>query len=150
MDFAELKRKAEAGSCPAESILGAYYLSGYGSIEVNYQEAFRFLSAAAGKGASRAIANLAHMYEEGLGIPQDVAKAVQLYERVGELEFFAAIALGRIYSKGRGVPVDQQRAFKWYSAAVTFEGRVVDCNEELSEAKEYIGNSEPPKPNDRT
>ena len=29
-----------------------------------------------------------------------MAKAIQLYERVAHVEFFAAVALGRIYSEG--------------------------------------------------
>ena len=144
MDFAELKRRAEAGSCPAESVLGNFYLFGYGPIEVDYQEAFRFLTAAAKKGASRAIANLGYMYEEGLGVPKDVTKATELYERVGELEFFAAIALGRIYSKRSATSADQERAFKWYSVATGFDGRVSDCGE-LNEAKAYVSKREPPR-----
>jgi TPR repeat protein len=148
MDIAELKRKAAAGSCVAQGILGVHYLEGIG-VDVDYQEAFRLLSAAANQGASRAIANLADMYAQGLGIPQDIAKAIQLYERVGKVEFFAAIALGRIYSNRVGVPVDLDQAFEWYSAAVAFEGRVADCDE-LSEAKAYVSSSKRPKPNDST
>ena len=137
MDVTELKRKAEAGNCAAQSLIGAYYLFGHESIRIDYTEAFRFLSAAARRGSSRAVANLAFIYEEGLGIPRDIAKAIELYEAVGTVEFFAAVALGRIYSKGREVPVDPERAFRWYSAAAAFEGRIADCAE-LTEAKAYV------------
>jgi len=48
----------------------------------------------------RAIVSLGDMYAAGLGTPRDMAKAIQLYERVAHVEFFAAVALGRIYSEG--------------------------------------------------
>lgn len=137
MDITTLKLRAAEGSCAAQAILGLRYLFGDKGVEVDYKEAHRLLSAAAAQGASRAIANLGDMYAAGLGIPRDMAKAIQLYERVGHVEFFAAVALGRIYSKGVDVPVDPERASKWYAAALAFEGRVVDC-EELTEARTYL------------
>jgi uncharacterized protein len=69
-DINELRRKAEAGSCVAQSVLGLYYLYGL-EVEVDYSEAFRFLSAAAEQGASRAVLNLGYMHAKGLGIPQN-------------------------------------------------------------------------------
>src|SRR5437899_8433771 len=48
IDVPELRRRAEAGSCAAQSMLGGCYLYGY-EVEVDYKEAFRFLSAAANK-----------------------------------------------------------------------------------------------------
>ena len=138
MNIAELKRRAEEGSCAAQSILGLQYLYGSDEIAVDYEQAHRFLSTAANCGASRAIANLAEMYARGLGVPKDVPRAIQLYERVGKVEFFAAVALGRIYSKGIDVPTNAERALQWYSVAAEFEGRVADCEAELEEAKTYV------------
>ena len=141
MDVVELTRRAEAGSCAAQTALGLYYLFGYGPIEVDHGKAFRFLSLAAEKGASRAIANLGDMYARGLGIPQDVPKAIELYERVGRVEFFAALELGRIYSQGRGVAADQKKAVEWYFTVIRFERPEFNyeaLSEELNEAKEYV------------
>lgn len=118
MNFPELTRKAEAGSCAAQTTLGLYYLHGYGPVEVDYEKAFDLLSKATEKGASRAVANLADMYAQGLGVAQDIPKAIELYERVGTIEFFAALELGRIYAKGLGVPANPRKAFEWYSAVV--------------------------------
>jgi TPR repeat protein len=129
--------RAAEGSCVAQGTLGVCYLEGI-DVEVDSQEAFRLLLSAAAQGASRATANLADMYTNGFGIPRDMTKAIQLYERAGHVEFFAALALGRIYSKGVDVPVDTERAFKWYAAALAFEGRVVNCDEELTEARTYL------------
>lgn len=141
MNFPELTRKAEAGSCAAQTTLGLYYLHGYGPVEVDYEKAFDLLSKATEKGASRAVANLADMYAQGLGVAQDIPKAIELYERVGTIEFFAALELGRIYAKGLGVPANPRKAFEWYSAVVAFEREHFNCeglSEELNEAKEYI------------
>lgn len=137
MDVDCLRRKAAAGNSAAQTMLGISYLCGDEGLTVDYEQAFRLLSAAAASGASRAVVSLARMYQEGLGIPQNVAKAVQLYESVGKAEFLAAIALGRIYANGIGVPVDRYRALAWYSAAAAFGDRVIDCDE-LSEARAYI------------
>ncbi len=137
MDMTDLRNKAESGSCVAQSVLGMCYLSGI-DVEVNYQEAFRLLSAAANQGASRAVVNLARMYAEGLGVRKDVKEAMRLYKSVSSSEFLALIALARIYSRGVEVPVDSAEALRWYSAAVEWEGRVADC-EEIKEAKAYVG-----------
>jgi TPR repeat protein len=136
MNILELHQKAEAGSIVAQTVLGVYYLEG---IEVphDYQKAFRYLSAAAKRGASRAVLNLARMYAEGLGVPKDPDEAVRLYEAIGQVEFLAAIELGRIYSRGLTVPVDETKAARWYSAAVAQESNVADCDE-LREARAYL------------
>ncbi len=142
LNLVDLKSKAETGNSAAQAILGITYLYGTDGIEVDYTQAYRWLSAAAEKGVSRAIANLASMYEGGLGIQKDTAKAKHLYERVGRVEFMAALALGRIYSSGVDVPQDPVKAFRWYSAAVEFEADILDCDE-LREARAYIRTSVP-------
>jgi TPR repeat protein len=53
MNIAEFGRKAAAGSCAAQSVLGGCCLIGL-DVEVNYPEAFKLLSAAANQGSSRA------------------------------------------------------------------------------------------------
>jgi len=101
MNIPDLRRRADSGSAVAQALLGVCYL------EVNYVEAFRLLSAAADRGATRAITNLARMHANGLGIPKDVSNAIRLYESAAEAgEFLAQIELARIYSRGNDVPVD--------------------------------------------
>ncbi len=77
VDLSELRKRAEAGSTVAQSILGVCYLDGI-EVEADYSEAFRLLSSAAAKGAIRATAHLARMYAQGLGIPRDVSEATRL------------------------------------------------------------------------
>lgn len=113
MNIQELRRGADSGSRANQSLLGLYYLYGV-DVQVDYQEAFRLLSLA---GTSRAVANLAGMYAEGLGVPRDLAEAIRLYKAVGKSEFRAQLELGRIYSRGLGVAADPVEALRWYSAA---------------------------------
>ena len=149
MNIHELRRGADSGSRVDRSVLGLCYLYGV-DVQVDYKEAFRLLSMA---GTSRAVANLARMYAEGLGISKDTAKAIRLYKAVGRSEFRAQLELGRIYSRGLGVPIDPVEAFRWYSDAAAREER--DCVddpinaafvssgtfEEVQEAKAYVANA---------
>lgn len=140
MNISDLRQKAESGSLVAQAILGACYLDGI-EVEVDYGEAFRLLSAAAGRGAPRAMVNLARMYSTGLGIPKDVAEGIRLYNAAAEAgEFLAQIELGRIYSRGMGVAADSAEALRWYLAAAAQEHGVAAC-EELQEAKDYVANA---------
>ena len=136
-----MRRKADDGSCVSQCMLGLCYLYGI-DVEINYGEAFRFLSAAADQHSSRAVLNLARMYAQGMGMQQDVPKAIMHFEAVARPSdssdaFPARIELGRIFSRGLGVPVDKGVALKWYSSAleIAVEG---DDPEEMQEAREYI------------
>jgi hypothetical protein len=137
MKIADLRSEAAKGNVVAQSILGICYMDGI-DVEVDYQEAFRLLSAAADQGARRAVANLARIYDEGLGTQKNIPEAIRLYERAAKGgEFFAQIALGRIYSRGTDVPANPDEALIWYSAALAQEGSIDDC-QEMSEARNYV------------
>jgi len=141
MDIVDMRRKAEAGSCVAQGTLGICYLYGH-DVEVDYKEAFRFLSAAAEQGASRAVLNLGRMYAQGLGVPQNVSEAIRLLEAVGRPAsstdaFAARIELGRIFARGVGIPIDTESARKWYSAAIDLASDEEDP-EDLREARAYV------------
>jgi TPR repeat protein len=110
-DITDLRSKADGGSPVAQTALGICFLDGI-DVEVNYQEAFRLLSAASKQGTSRSVVNLARMYEEGLGVEKDMAEAIRLYKAVAKVEFFAQIALGRIYSSGKSVVADRNEALR--------------------------------------
>ena len=140
-DIEDMRRKAEAGLTPSQCVLGLFYLYGY-EVEKDYAKAFRFLSAAAEKGASRAVLNLGRMYAQGLGIPQNLPEAIRLFERAAKLVdssdgFAARIELARIFAQGLGVPVDVKLAQKWYAAAVDV-ATDEDDPEELKEARDSL------------
>jgi TPR repeat protein len=136
MDIEELHRKAELGSCVAQTILGISYLYGY-DVEVDYKKAFRLLSAA---GTSRATLNLGIMHAKGLGIPQNIPEAIRLFEAVAKPSdssdaFAARIELGRLYSTG--LSVDSANAIRWSKAAIALASDDED-SEDIREAKAYI------------
>jgi TPR repeat protein len=149
MNIQELRKQADSGSRVNQSVLGLCYLYGV-DVQIDYQEAFRLLSLA---GTSRAVANLARMHAEGLGLPKNMAEAIRLYKAVGKSEFRAQLELGRIYSRGLGVPTDTVEALRWYSAAAAREDD--DCvddpitaafvgsgtSEEIHEAKAYVASA---------
>jgi hypothetical protein len=141
VDVEEMRRKAEAGSCVAQSLLGISYLYGI-DVKVDYQEAYRFLSAAASQGATRAVLNLGIIHAKGLGIPQNIPEAIRLFEVVakpsdGSDAFAARIELGRLYSSGLGSPSDPDKALSWYKSAIVLTSGRED-SEEFKEAMRYI------------
>jgi TPR repeat protein len=141
MDIEEKRRKAEAGSCVAQTILGISYLYGY-DVEVDYKEAFRFLSSAATQGTSRAVLNLGIMHAKGLGIPQNIPEAIRLLETVAEPSdssdaFAARIELARLYSSGLSFPVDPIKALRWYKEAIALASDDEE-SEDLREARDFV------------
>lgn len=139
-----MRRRAEAGDCPSQCTLGLCYLYGI-DMEVDYQEAFRFLAAAAEKGASRAILNLGRMYARGLGIPRDVPEAIGRFETAAALSgsgdaFQARLELGRLYAHGLGVPVDKGKALRWYALALEIATNE-DDEDEVKEIRQYVEQS---------
>jgi TPR repeat protein len=138
MDITSLKQRAESGNVVAQSVMGICRLEGLFGVPVDYSEALRFLSGPAENGAPRALACLARMYAEGLGVDQNIDQAISLYKRAAiNNDFLAQIELGRIYAHGKGVPVDPVQALTWYSAAVAQSHLVGDCDE-LAEGKAYL------------
>jgi TPR repeat protein len=140
-DIYEMHLQAKAGSCVAQTFLGLSYLYG-DDVEVNYEEAFKLLSAAAKRGGSRATIGLASMYAKGLGIPRDLNEAIRLLESVaapanGPDAFPARIELARLYSQGLGIQVDTQKAAQWYESALAIATGKEDP-QDLQEAKSYV------------
>jgi uncharacterized protein len=140
LNIAQIRQDAEAGSCASQCQIGLCYLYGL-NVEINYKEAFRFLSAAAEQRASRAVLNLGRMYAQGLGIEQNVPEAIHHFEAVARPSdstdaFAARIELGRLYARGVGIPVEKSKALHWYSLALEVsEG---EDEEEVREARHYV------------
>ena len=150
MNIQELRKEAESGNVVAQGILGLCYLYGR-QVDVNYPEALRLLSIAKDNGASRAVVNLARMHADGLGVPQDLTKAIRFYNAVEEVEVRAQLELARIYARGFGVPPDPGRALRLYSIIAKCEDGVEDSTtaaflgaltfDEIEEAKRYVDNA---------
>jgi hypothetical protein len=147
IDFAKALKGAEEGSPVHQGFVGWCYLYGK-HVEVNYDQAFRWLSAAAEQRASRPFTHLGRMYAEGLGVPQDFAEAIRRFRAVEKVEPRAQLGLARIYAQGNGVPDDPSEALRLYKAVVAcdyihpdpaaaaFAGALTP--EEVEEAKAYV------------
>ncbi len=79
-----------------------------------------------------AMAALAGLYRQGLGVPRDAARAAALYRRAGLAGHVIAQAnLGEMLAQGIGVPRDPGRAWAWLRRAADggnawAEGRAKD------------------------
>ncbi len=81
---------------------------------------FRYLKLAADSNHPFANLHLGHCYELGIGVPVDVALAVQLYLKSAELGVAQALhELGQCYRDGNGVEKDDEKAFQFFLQACT-------------------------------
>lgn len=70
------------------------------------------------KGSREAQFNLAVMYDDGMGIPEDNAEAAKWYRKAAENGFpQAQLILGIIYVEGEGVPEDTEEGLNWLRKA---------------------------------
>jgi hypothetical protein len=84
----------------------------------DYATALREWRPLAENGEATAQYNLGIMYENGWGVPQDPAQAVQWYREAvksGNIRFI--LHLATMYSLGKGVPTDFVRAYMFFSIA---------------------------------
>ncbi|MBK8182595.1 MAG: sel1 repeat family protein [Candidatus Competibacteraceae bacterium] len=74
------------------------------------------------KGYPFAQFNLGVLYDEGKGVPEDNAKAMEWYRKAAEVGYSKAqINLGIMYEQGEGVAADLVEAYFWYALA-DFQG----------------------------
>lgn len=84
----------------------------------NYAAAISRLKALARKGNPFAQFTLAVAYDDGRGLPQDLARALSLYKAAAQSGLVdAQYMAGRFYGTGRGVKQDPARAFYWFNLA---------------------------------
>ena len=75
------------------------------------------------------------MYEDGHGVPQDYAKAKEMYEKGAELgDVDCMCNLGILYYEGKGVEKDVNKAVELYRQAA--ERGDDEANAELTKLKE--------------
>ena len=74
----------------------------------------------AAQGDAEAQYILGARYDEGRGVPQDYAKAMEWYTKAAAQGFAVAqYNLGLMYAKGNGVPQDYVQAHKWADLAAS-------------------------------
>lgn len=83
------------------------------------------------------------IYERGLGVPPDYAKAAEWYRRAAEQGDQRAMAnLGALYERGLGVPADKVQAINWYRRAAGLSGDQLAFATSISELEARATRSE--------
>jgi TPR repeat protein len=110
------KRAAEAGHSEAQNSMGSIYQA-----ESRYAEALLWYEKAAAQNNALAISNLAFMYDQGLGVNQDIERARQLYLKSANLgEAQAMYNLGLMYGSGQLGKQDPINACAWTFRALKY------------------------------
>ena len=88
--------------------------------EGRYQEAKNLAEAAAAQGDGPAHTLLGQMYEQGLGVPQDYAKAAEWYVKGAALgDVHSQFSLGVLLAEGRGIKENKKQAADFFELAAS-------------------------------
>jgi TPR repeat protein len=99
-------------------------------ISVDPDERLQILHQQADLGSLYSLYNLAHAYEQGLGVDKDLSKALRFYKLSADNGYgLAQYALARKYDKGEGVPIDLDEALRLYKLAL--EQGILEADEKL-------------------
>ena len=82
-----------------------------------YERAATCFMRGAQNGSELSISFLAYYYERGLGVPQDMNRAFDLYSRIWEYNSEASYKLGFFYENGLGTYRDEEKAVDYYIRA---------------------------------
>ncbi len=113
-----LRPLAESGDARAQYGLGKIYETGGGPISPDAGKAVSWYSKSARQGIAAAQNNLALMYAEGRGVPQNKPQAFALWEssaRGGHSH--AQYNMGLLFYRGEGVERDLSVAANWFGLA---------------------------------
>ena len=90
-----------------------------GSSENCYKLGSSWLKVAADSGNAKAMDNLGSLYFSGVGVNQDSAKALELFQKSADSGYIEALVdLGYIYFHGNGVTRDYTKAAEYFRQAV--------------------------------
>lgn len=117
------EKGTDAGSPAAANKLGEMYLDGEDVDQNLFKAAELFQKALEFNGDyDDALENLAYCYRYGKGVPEDKARAFELYKRSAESELVtgknAMYFLGYMLFAGEGVDKNDEEAFYWTKKAV--------------------------------
>jgi hypothetical protein len=120
----DLYRAAKQGDAEAQYTLGEIYLDGLESdgvyIQQDYAESLKWCRLAAEQGHTTAQCQLAMMYLEGKGVPENPAAALRWYWKAaaGDYSAEACFTLANLYFDKRGVRPYVQEAYAWATIAL--------------------------------
>jgi TPR repeat protein len=75
---------AEAGLAKAQVQLGQIYLQGVDEVPHDYAQAMKWFRKAAEKGDPDGEFSLGNMYQQGLGVPENLPEAIAWYQRASK------------------------------------------------------------------
>lgn len=111
-EFAETKKKAEAGDAAAQFNFGLKYQNGE-SVPKDAAKAAEWYEKAAAQNHADAQSKLGWMYARGEGVPKNAAKVIAWTQKAAaQGDASAQLNLGGMYAKGIGVPKDVAKALE--------------------------------------
>lgn len=118
-ELAPLIKQAKAGDPDAQFELFEKY-RGMGEVKGSREEAAKWCIRAAEQGHPAALGFAWSLYDNGKGVPQDAAKALEWMLKAaeaGETSTQLCRWIGERYEKGRGTAKDPAQAVRWYEEA---------------------------------
>ena len=123
---------AEQGFADAQNSVGSSLQA-----EKKYAEALRWYQLAADQDHALALNNLAYLYDEGLGVPQDKHKGLEYYFRSAELgEVDAMWNIANVYGAGQLGEIDLATACIWTRRTRTY------ADPDNKQLAQYLTNAE--------
>lgn len=92
----------------------------------NYKTALSIWMPMAENGDPKAQNFVGEIYEKGLGVAPDYARAAQWYQKAAEQDYNAAqVNLGQLYERGLGVEYSKEQALAWYRKSANIKGKML-------------------------
>ena len=115
------QKAVDQGCKEAARHLADMYYTGRGPVKQDYVHALVLYERAVEiSGDSLSECAIANMYAQGLGITQDKAKAMELYQDAANAGGSnAQCTLGDMYASGTNLPKDLAKAYAWYTVATS-------------------------------
>ena len=137
--------QAELGDAEAQNYVGEIYLKGLGT-DPDYAKSAQWFDKAAAQGSRRARINLGYQYEQGLGVPRDLAHALNLYREASgidndKLVFASSVTAEVQQAKAESAALREQLGGEQQKSA-QLRAQVDKLNAELQQKQQNYKNSQ--------
>jgi TPR repeat protein len=114
-----LEIAADEGHPRAQGHLGGMLLHGKRGLQPDPARGVELIRAGVAGDDYQSMLSLARLHLDGTHVPLDRARAIALYEAVGDRSSSSLVGLGSLYERGYGEPPDLARAAKLYRRAAS-------------------------------